>query len=96
MKRVMLFCTALMLCLAGTATAADLTLDFTEDPATQGVEFFGGAEWRQDGGNDGGYLKITDAENGATGGTAVTIAGKFFAAFVFFCFEVIRHFVRIG
>ncbi len=45
-----------------------LALDFSTDPADQGIVFFGNAEWRESGGVDNtGYLKVTDAVNAQSG-----------------------------
>jgi hypothetical protein len=49
------------------AGAAKFDLDFETDPENLGVEFFGTAEYREDGGNPGGYLSVTDAFNDQRG-----------------------------
>src|SRR5688572_10994491 len=57
-------CTGLVLGLGvfGSAQAADVTLDFSQDPTLSGqVTLFGPAQWRDTGGNPGGYLSVTDA-----------------------------------
>ena len=56
-----------MLTVTSLSQAAVFDLDFETDPQELGVEFLGTAEWRDDGGNPGGYLSVTDAENGQRG-----------------------------
>ena len=46
-----------------TSRAGTATFDFETNPTNQGIAFFGNAQWRQSGGNPGGYLSITDAVN---------------------------------
>ena len=62
---------AVMMLLFGSFCAAQdgvaIDLDFETDPEALGVEFFGVAEWRDEGGNPDGYLSVTDAANGQRG-----------------------------
>jgi hypothetical protein len=61
-RRSILTASVLSLASLGAARAADVTLDFTQDPTTTGlVTLFGTAQWRETGGNPGGYLAISDA-----------------------------------
>ena len=54
--------------MAAPASADVFELDFTDDPADLGVDFYGTSEWRDsDGVDDSGYLSITDALNSQRG-----------------------------
>jgi hypothetical protein len=67
-RRSLLTASVLSLATVGATRAAEVDLDFTEDPTISGlVTFFGTAQWRDTGGNPGGFLAITDAINSQRG-----------------------------
>ncbi|MEZ6120760.1 MAG: hypothetical protein R3C28_29865 [Pirellulaceae bacterium] len=69
MRRCWKFMVAGLIAASSTVAQAEIfELDFETDPAALGVEFFGTAEWRdEDGFENTGYLKVTDAVNSERG-----------------------------
>ena len=55
-----------ILCSLGSAQIVELKFD-GNDPALGAIEFYGTAEEREEGGQTGGYLSVTDAVNGQSG-----------------------------
>ena len=64
----MILATCIMALCSLQVSGEEFVLDFETDPQDLNVEFFGNAEWRDEGGfEDTGYLSVTDALNGQRG-----------------------------